>query len=63
MCGNTKGRAYVYDIDSGRLVAEIKLLRRRKSPIRRLAFSKNGSSIVAACSEASVWRWDRAATK
>ena len=56
-CGNTKGRIFVYDIDSGNVIQQLKF-RTCRHPVRKLAFNLGSNIMIAACSDSSIWRWD-----
>jgi hypothetical protein len=56
-CGNTKGRIFVYDIDSGTIEQEI-IMRQCNSTIRKVSFNHSAQIIVAVCSDSSLWRVD-----
>lgn len=64
--GNQEGKVFVWNLKvpspaakTNRIMLEAK---RCNSTVRQIAMTKDGSILVAACDDSTLWRWDRTTT-
>lgn len=59
--GSQTGKVFIFDLDTNVPTNKRSALVHLKcnSAVRQTSFSKDGSIIVAACDDGSIWRWDK----
>lgn len=59
--GSQKGKIFVFDLNTEVPTNKRSTLVHVKcnSPVRQTSFSRDGSILMAACDDGTIWRWDR----
>lgn len=59
--GSQTGKVFVFDLETEMPVNRKSTLFHMKcnSAVRQTSFSRDGNTLVAACDDGTVWRWDR----
>eukprot|EP00038_Savillea_parva_P016053 m.15717 g.15717 ORF g.15717 m.15717 type:complete len:471 (-) comp3305_c0_seq1:240-1652(-) len=64
--GNQEGKVFVWDLEarahSGKGARFVLETKRCTKTVRQVAMTADGSILVAACDDATLWRWDRTAS-